>query len=239
MSAKEQLDQYKTIQHYSGVAESGKKTVDGFEIKTASGKKFSGKKIIFATGVRDVMPDINGFADCWGISIIDCPYCHGYEVRNETTGIIGNGDAGFELSKEIYNWTKNLTLFTNGKSSLSEEQVKKLKQKHISIVETEIQEFVHNNGQLQQVVLTGGTKVAMKAVYAKPLYEQHCAIPQTLGCGLTESGHVKVDMFQKTTVEGVFACGDNATPLRSLSNTVAMGTTAGAMANKALVAEEF
>jgi thioredoxin reductase len=79
----------------------------------------------------------------------------------------------------------------------------------------------------------------MKAVYARPSYEQHCSIPETLGCGLTEVGHIKVDAFQRTTIEGVFACGDNCTPLRSVSNAVAMGTAAGAMVNKALVAEEF
>jgi thioredoxin reductase len=147
--------------------------------------------------------------------------------------------AGFELSKEIFNWTKDLTLFTNGKSALSKQQTEKLKQKGITIVEKEIQEFVHNTGQLHHVVLTDGSNVTMKAIYARPLYEQHCTIPQTLGCGLTEFGHVKVDMFQKTTVESVFACGDNCSPLRSVSNAVAMGTTAGAMVNKALVAEEF
>ena len=79
----------------------------------------------------------------------------------------------------------------------------------------------------------------MKALYARPFYEQHCKIPETLGCNLTEQGHVKVDRFQKTTVRGIFACGDNASPLRSVSNAVAMGTTAGAMTNKELIKEEF
>lgn len=238
-TAREQLDQYQTVEHYSGVATSGKKTGVGFEITTASGKKFTAKKVIFATGVRDVMPGINGFAACWGLSIIHCPYCHGYEMRNEKTGIIGNGDIGFEFSKEIYNWTKDLTLFTNGASVLSKEQTEKLKQKGINIVETEISGFVHNDGQLRHVALKDGSKVAMKVIYARPSYEQHCTIPEMLGCALTEQGHIKVDMFQRTTIEGVYACGDNANPLRSVSNAVATGTTAGAMANKALVADEF
>jgi thioredoxin reductase len=167
ITAREQVDQYPTIEHYSGEAIKGKRTGEGFEIITASDKKLSAKKLIFATGVRDIMLSIKGFATCWGISIIHCPYCHGYEVRNEKTGIIGNGDAGFELSKEIYNWTKGLTLFTNGKSILSKEQAEKLNQNNIDIVETEIQEFVHNDGELQSVVLKDGTKVVMKAVYAR------------------------------------------------------------------------
>jgi thioredoxin reductase len=238
-TAREQLNQYQTVEHHAGVAASGRKTDGGFDITTASGKTFIAKKLIFATGVRDLMPPITGFAACWGISIIHCPYCHGFEVRNEKTGIMVNGDAGFEMAKEIYNWTKDLTLFTNGPSLLSKEQAEKLKQKGIGIVETEIQEFVHHEGQLRHVALKDGTRVVLKAVYARPSYEQHCTIPETLGCGLTEVGHIKVDAFQRTTTEGVFACGDNCTPLRSVSNAVAMGTTAGAMVNKALVAEEF
>jgi thioredoxin reductase len=238
-TAREQLNQYQTVEHHAGVATSGRKTDGGFDITTASGKTFTAKKLIFATGVRDLMPPITGFAACWGISIIHCPYCHGFEVRNEKTGIMAKGDAAFEMAKEIYNWTKDLTLFTNGPSLLSKEQAEKLKQKGIRMVETEIQEFVHREGQLRHVALKDGTQVVLKAVYARPSYEQHCTIPETLGCGLTEGGHVKVDAFQRTTIVGVFACGDNCTPLRSVSNAVAMGTIAGAMVNKALVTEEF
>jgi thioredoxin reductase len=238
-TAREQLHQYKTLTHHPGVATSGRKTVAGFEITTSPGEKFTAKKLIFATGVKDLMPRIAGFPECWGISVIHCPYCHGYEVRNQKTGIMGNGDPGFELSREIYNWTKDLTLFTNGKSILSQAQREKLTEKNIQVVETGIREFVHDGGQLRHVLLKDGTMVEMKAIYARPSYEQHCTIPQALGCNLTKQGHVEVDIFQRTSIEGIFACGDNATPLRSVSNAVAMGTTAGAMANKALVVDDF
>lgn len=100
---------------------------EGFEIKTGSGDTFAAKKLIFATGLKDIMPDIDGFTGCWGISVIHCPYCHGYEVRNEKTGIIGNGDDGFHYARMISNWTKELILFTNGKSTLTEEQTEKIK----------------------------------------------------------------------------------------------------------------
>jgi thioredoxin reductase len=185
------------------------------------------------------MPALPGFAGCWGISIIHCPYCHGYEVRNQATGILGNGDFGYNIAKEINHWTKSLALFTNGKATLTEEQTATLKKHNIAIVEAEIDQFVHRQGQLQYILFQNGSRAEIKALYARPPYEQHCKIPETLGCELTEQGHIKVDMFQKTTVRGIFACGDNSTPLRSVSNAVAMGTTAGAMTNKELIEEEF
>ncbi len=86
------------------------------------------RKLVFATGIKDLLPDIDGVAACWGISIIHCPFCHGYEVKNEKTGILGNGDGGFEFTRLISNWTQDLTLYTNGHSSLSDEQMHKLRQ---------------------------------------------------------------------------------------------------------------
>ena len=237
--AREQLGKYQTVRFYAGLAVSVTKTSQGFEIRTQSGDILRANKLVFGTGVRDLMPDIPGFKECWGISIIHCPYCHGYEVQNEITGVLGNGDAGFNTAREIYHWTKSLTLFTNGESLLTEAQTAELQKHQISIVETKIDSFVHRQGQLQHVLFLDGFWAEMKALYARPPYQQHSNMPETLGCELTEQGHLKVDMFQKTSVRGVFACGDNSTPLRSVSNAVAMGTIAGAMVNKEMIEEEF
>ena len=79
----------------------------------------------------------------------------------------------------------------------------------------------------------------MKALYAPSPFEQHCPIPQALGCELNDEGYIKIDAFQKTTVDGVFACGDNVTRLRTVANAVAMGTTAWMMANKEFILERF
>ena len=107
--ARQQVEMYDTVKFISGLATNGTKTENGFEIQTSSGETFGAKKIIFATGIRDMMPNINGYAECWGISVLHCPYCHGYEIRNERTGILGNGEYGFEFSQLISNWTKDLT----------------------------------------------------------------------------------------------------------------------------------
>ena len=237
--AKQQVEKYENVKFHTGLAISGTKTEVGYEIRTQSDDIFLAKKLIFATGVKDILPNLKGFAECWGISVIHCPYCHGYEVRNEKTGIFGNGDYGFDFSKLINNWTKDLTLFTNGKSTLSKEQTEKLEKHNIRIVENEIDRFDHNNGHIETIIFTDGSKTSIKAIYAKPPFVQHCNIPQQLGCELTEIGHIKVDTFQKTTVHGLFACGDNTWPMRSVSNAVAAGTFAGAMTNKEMIDEEF
>ena len=239
VTAKQQVEKYTTVTFYKGLATSGTKTAVGFEIGTEAGDVFIATKLIFATGVKDLLPAIPGFSECWGISAIHCPYCHGYEVRNEKTGIIGNGDYGFDFSKLIHNWTKELTLFTNGKSMLTDEQTEKVKKHNIHIIETEVERLEHTNGYVQYLVLKDGSKHEVKAVYSRPPFVQHCDIPEKLGCAFTEMGHIQIDAMQRTTVPGIYACGDNVTPMRSVANAVGMGTFCGAALNKELVDEEF
>lgn len=237
--AKEQVLKYDTVQFYSGLAETGSKTDKGFAITTASGDTFTARKLIFATGVKDIMPDVKGFADCWGVSIIHCPYCHGYEYSHAKTGILANGDMAFEMSKLISNWTKDLTVFTNGPSLLTEEQEAILSTHHINIIETAIEYFEHSKGEVKNIHFKDGSALPVKAVYARPAFKQHCTIPAQLGCELTEQDYIKVDMFNKTTTHGISACGDNTTAFRSVAHAVAMGNLSGAVVNKEIIDESF
>lgn len=237
--AKQQVEQYHTVSFFTGLATAGTKTENGFEIRVASGETFRAKKVIFATGIRDLLPNIAGFADCWGISVLHCPYCHGYEVKQEKTGILGNGQYGFEFSRLLSNWTTDLTLFTSGASTLIAEQREQLEKHQITIVEKEIERLEHAHGSVQQIVFKDGTRSSVKAVYAAAPFVQHCPIPATLGCALTDEGYLKIDPFQETTVKGVFACGDNAVRMRTVANAIATGTATGIMVNKELIVEQF
>ena len=237
--ARIQVERYASVELKHGLVTEVISGDDGFNVQVDSASVYTAKKLVFATGVGDVMPDIPGFAECWGISVLHCPYCHGYEVRDEVTGVLGNGDKAFELVRLISNWTKDLTLFTNGPSTLTAEQAAKLGEHHIRIVETEVAELVHAGGHAERIHFKDGSASSIHALYAMPAFEQHCVLPQELGCALTDDGYLNVDMQQRTSIPGIYACGDNTTRLRTVANAVATGTTAGMMLNKELVAEEF
>lgn len=237
--AKRQVGKYETVRFYKGTAVEGAKTEAGFKVLTDTTEVFYGRKLIFATGVKDVMADIAGFSECWGISVIHCPYCHGYEVRNEVTGILDNGDAAIHYAQLISNLTKKLTIFTNGKALFTDQQRKLLEEHKINVVEAEIDRLVHENGQLQEIAFKNGSSASLKALYAKMPFIQHSDIPGHLGCALSEDGFIKVDSLQRTTVPAIYACGDNTSYMRSIATAVASGNFAGAMANKELCEEEF
>ena len=237
--ARAQVERYTSVEFKRGLVTGVSNTDEGFDVRLEDGAGYRAKKLVFATGVRDELPAIPGFAACWGISVLHCPYCHGYEVRHEATGVLGNGERGFELARLISNWTMDLTLFTNGPSTLTEEQAGKLRAHHIQIVESAVSELEHVKGQLQRIHLTDGSAAAIHALYAMPAFEQHCTLPQELGCALTDEGYLKVDAQQRTSIPGIYACGDSTLRLRTVANAVATGTTAGMMLNKDLVTEEF
>jgi thioredoxin reductase len=237
--ALQQVLAYDTVTRISGTARNAWNEEGYFLTELDSGERYASKKLLFATGVKDVLPDIAGLAACWGISVLHCPYCHGYEVRNEKIGLLGNGDAGFELAKLLSNWTNDLTLYTNGASSLSAEQQTKLAAHDIRVDERKISRLNHTGGYVNRIVFQDGTSEPLRALFARGTFEQHCTIPITLGCELTEQGYLKVDDFQRTTVPGVYAAGDNTTMLRSVAAAVAAGNKAGAVLNRELIEEEF
>jgi thioredoxin reductase len=237
--AKAQVLIYNTIEFLTDLAIGGKKNENGFEITTQAGKAFTAKKVIFATGIKDTMPDIKGLAECWGITVVHCPYCHGYELRNLQTGIMANGERAFHLASLVSNLTENVTILTSGKVDLKPEQTKRLNRHSIKIVETEISEIEHDNGQVRNVIFHDGTKSPFNAIYAALPFTQHSDIPAALGCEFTDQGYIKVDASQKTSISGLFACGDNSAMMRSVANAVYSGNLTGAMVNRELTEESF
>ncbi|QXU40624.1 NAD(P)/FAD-dependent oxidoreductase [Pedobacter sp. D749] len=238
-AAKAEVLKYSTVKFLNAKADSAKQIEGGFSVGLEDGQYFTSSKLLLSTGLKDVLPDIKGLAECWAISAIHCPYCHGYEVKNEKIGLLMNGDHAFEMAKNLHLWNKNLTILTNGKSEFTAGQVEKLKSKSITVLEEEIIELEHQNGQLENIVFKNEKKVTFKAIYVKPEIEQHINFSVQLGFELTDLRTIKVDEQQETTAKGVYAAGDCTTLFRSLSIVTAAGTVAAVMINKALISEDF
>lgn len=230
-----QVLKYPTIEFTEGKVTGVEGENGQFVVYSSEGQAIAARKVLFATGIKDLMPEIKGFADCWGISVIHCPYCHGYEYRHEQTGILANGDQAFEFARLINNWTKKLTVFTNGTSTINESQREQLLQLNIGVIETAVQEIRHTDGFLQKLLFSDGSSLKMTALYAKIPFEQHSDIPAKLGCQMTDTGYIQTDDFQKTSIPGIYAAGDNSTMVRSISMTVGTGTKAGAFINHELI----
>ena len=237
--ARQEVLKYDTVQFQEDLAEGVQKTAEGFMVRTASGKAFNAKKLVFATGISDMMPAIKGFADCWGISVVHCPYCHGYELKELKTGILANGARAVHLASLVSNLTKDVTIFTMGTAEFTESELNKFAKHNIQLVETVITSVQHENGHLHHLGLADGSSLAFDALYAALPFTQHSAIPQSLGCEITAQGYIAIDDFQKTSLQDIYACGDNSSMMRSVAKAVYNGNLAGAMLNKELTDESF
>ncbi|MGB0525083.1 MAG: NAD(P)/FAD-dependent oxidoreductase [Flammeovirgaceae bacterium] len=204
-----------------------------FTIQTAKRLTVQTKKVVFATGIKDLMPPIKGFADCWGITAIHCPYCHGYEVKAEKTGILVNNESAYKLVPLLLNWTAQLTIFTNGEPQFDIEKVP------VQVIDKQIDELVHHQGYIKALQFTDGTTFPLTALYHHAAFEQHCKIPEDMGCQLTEEGYILVNDFQQTNMAGVYAVGDCTSFYRAVSLAVAAGTKAGAAVNHELIEEHY
>ncbi len=237
--AREQVMSYQSVHFLDDLALNAVKSKEGFSVATKSGEVFVGRKLIVATGIKDELPDIKGFAECWGISVIHCPYCHGYEFRNQRTGILANGDRAFHLASLVKNLTDDLTIITSGAPAFTVDQLASLERNAITINEASVVEIIHEDGHLIDIVFNDSSRAPFDALYAAVPFTQHTDIPVSLGCELTEQGHIKVNHLQQTTVDGVYACGDNTSPMRSVANAVAAGNFVGGIVNKVLAEEDF
>lgn len=238
-SARHQLRRYERVDWLDDHAIEIRKTEGGFITGTKNGLSAYAKKILLATGIEDILPDIPGFSACWGRSIIDCPYCHGFEYRNRTTAILASGKEAFRLFSLVKNLTSDIIIIPTGEDHLSNAQLKKINKAGGRIMNNEIDNIQHEHGQIQAINFRDGSRCSVDALYAMLPFRQKSDLYQQLGCSLTEHGYIKVNKLQKTSVRNVFACGDNSNYLRSISSAVYAGTKAGMTINKELCLQNF
>ncbi|WP_367898680.1 NAD(P)/FAD-dependent oxidoreductase [Leptospira sp. WS58.C1] len=238
---KKDLEKYNTIGFFEGSVLSVERSGSGFIARLSSDQTFHFKKVILAYGVEDKELPIRGYKELWGKSIFHCPYCHGFEVRGSKLGLIGNGDMLMYMLPLIYDLASELIVFTNGKADLKEEQINLLNKKKIPLIEDKITDFVYEGEKLKVVILENGHKVEREALYSLPSfpYKLKSQIGEELGCEKDQFGFYKVGEKGKTSVDGVYACGDNASGAHSVLLAAASGGMAAAGVVHELLSEKL
>jgi thioredoxin reductase len=237
--AEKEVLNYPTIEIVKGTAIYGQKMLDHFEITTLKGDCYRARKLLFASGINDILPEIKGFAECWGNSVVHCPYCHGYEYQNRKTAILGEGAAAIIMAKILKNLTSDIVLISNKISRFDQNDLSKLTQNNIRVVQSEPREILHNSGKIYGITLLDDVQIDVELLYTTLPFKQSCKIPQVIGCKLTKEGLISIDDQQRTSVKGIYACGDNSSMMRSISTAVYSGNLAGAVINMDLATELF
>lgn len=208
-----------------------------FEVVFADGTHEQAQKILLATGVKDQLPPIAGLEALWGKSVFHCPYCHGWEARDQAIAILANGDGALHLASLLHSLSQDMVICTNGASEIADADV--LNRRGIRIITTPIQHVTGIDGTLEGITFTDGTYLKRDVIFARPSQSQHSTLPAELGCTFTPNGHVQVDAQGRTSVAGVFAAGDLASPNQQVIAAAAAGAFAAAIINSELAQAAF
>ncbi|OES45328.1 NAD(P)/FAD-dependent oxidoreductase [Domibacillus iocasae] len=238
--AREQLKAYKNVTVMEDVIEDVERNNDLFITKTRNGQTVMSKKIIFATGMKDHLPSIPGLQSVYGKTVFHCPYCDGWERKNQPIALFGNGAALLPFVKLIFNWSKDLIVFTNGPASIQDEEKRQLAHHKINLVETPIAELQSNNGNLEKVILQSGESFHRKGGFISSTYErQGSMIPARLGVPLNDKGEYETHEHGETNLEGLFIIGDAKNTFTSLVGAASQGYEAAVKINSQFAAENW
>ena len=210
----------------------------GFVVRLASARTVTARRILMATGVGDELPDIPGIRQRWGKDLLHCPYCHGWEVRDQPIGVLGGLPGSVQHALLIRQWSGDVIFFSRTDDLTLAEQ-RQLKSRGIAVVPGEVARLVVENDQLTGVELTDGRVVARAAVFVRPGNTPHDdGLLAGFGRELNEAGFPLVDGTGLTSVPGVWAAGNVADPRAQVITSAGAGSAAAIAINADLVRED-
>ncbi|AQU81311.1 MULTISPECIES: NAD(P)/FAD-dependent oxidoreductase [unclassified Halomonas] len=233
--ARGQLMEYPTVEWRTGQVEAVTGAVDNFLVELADGSTYQARRIILAAGVTDKLPDLPGLTEQWGKHVFHCPYCHGYELGKEGIGVLATSELAMHHGLMLPDWGAT-TLFLNDAFEPNAEQLAQLKARGTQV---EYGAAARLNVQADgvELMIQGGRVFPLAGLFVAPRIQLSPLVAQ-LGCELEESpvgSIVKTDTLQATSIPGVFACGDVARAVGTVSFAVADGAMAGLSAHRTLM----
>lgn len=182
-----------------------------FELTVADGERVTCRKLLLATGLVDQLPEVPGVGEMYGKSVHHCPYCDGWECRDQPIGIYARECSGIEMSLRLRTWTNDIILFTDGPAGISAEDAARLERNGIRVREEKIARLEGTNGMLERITFVNGGGVERSALFLKTRQEQGSSIAKQLRCAVTaEHGVETAGKHEETHTKGVFVAGDSS-----------------------------
>lgn len=216
---RQQVATYPSVSLVNARAESASGEPDAFSIRTDKGASIEGRRLMLSYGIVDELPAIPGFAESWGKTVIHCPFCHGYEVAGRPWAVLYSSPFSLHAPTLYANWTDDITLITDGHEIIAEER-HKLEKRGVRIADGKLKTIDQDKGVLRGVTLEDGTALELAALYAHPRNRPSADLHTQLGLDMkdTPTGTmVAVGDMQATSRPGIYAAGDLATGMHSVT----------------------
>lgn len=237
LAARAQVLAYPTVALHEARVTEAVADGDSFHLTDDAGHSHAARRLLLATGQTDILPPLPGLAECWGITAVHCPYCHGYELADRPTAVLMLHPAALHQVQMLAHWTADRALFLNGRA-LEDDMRRHLTAEGVAIHDGPVAALLHDGGHVRAVVLEGGQQVACGAVYLAACTVPASDLGASLGCAVTEGPlgrYLVADEWGVTSVPGLFAAGDLARPMPSAPQAVADGAKAGVACHRSLM----
>jgi len=209
----------------------------GLRVRLPGGTYLAARRILVTTGLRDDLPQIPGVREGWGRDVLHCPYCHGFEVRDQPLGVLGGTPDAVGHALLVRQWSPDVAFFPHT-YTLIEDEREQLTARSVRIVEGTVARLVADGDRLHGVELDGGTVVPRAAVFLRPRFVPNADLLTGLGCAADDNGWVIVDPVGRTSVPGVWAAGNAVDPRAQLITAAGAGSSAAIAINADLVADD-
>jgi thioredoxin reductase len=240
--SKEQISKYPTVSFKTETVISVSGSNGNFRVETKSGSLIQSRKVLFATGMKDVLPTIEGLAEVYGTSAFVCPFCDGWELRDRHLSVIGSTEMVLHLVKVLTGWTKQITLLTNEMQFLTKDQLTDLENHSVRVIHNKIKRIESTNGMVERINFKAEAPLPCKGIFFVPKLVQATSIPASLGCKVSDDGPFQtlvIDQMGRTNVEGIYSAGDSASRYHQLIAAASSGGIAAGSIQLDLIEEEW
>lgn len=214
----------------------------GLHVTTSDGTTRYARALIAATGLRDELPEVPGLAERWGITVLHCPYCHGWEVRDQHLGVLTTSPMSLHQAELIRQWSDRVTVFTHGLGEVTSDTEQRLRSRGIQLEPAAVAEILGEGTKITAVRLVDGREVSVDALFTAgaPRPHEDFLAPLRLAREETPFGSfLAVDAIGRTSDEKIWAVGNIVRPAANVPLSIGAGSFTGAGVNAALVTWDF
>jgi thioredoxin reductase len=237
-TVREQMQQYDTVEMRDDEVVHAECQGSLFHVMLHDGARFTARKLLIATGVVDHLPALPGFRELYGLSVFHCPYCDGWEVRDQPLAVYGRGARGVGLSLELLGWSRDIVLCTDGPSDFEPDEMARLTRNGITVREETIARL-EGAERLERIVFDNGEPLARHALFFTTGQTQQSDLVRLLGCEITEKGTVRTGKYEATHLSGLYVAGDASRAVQWVVVAAAEGAEAAFAINTDLLKEDL
>ena len=235
---REELKQYNSVRLRSIEARTAQRVKSGFQVTLGDRSTHQCRKLLLATGVVDELPEVEGFLELFGQSAFHCPYCDGWECRDQPIAVYGKGANAAGLALNLTQWSRDLVVCTDGRR-LSGKLATRLARQNIGLRQEPIARFDGTRGQLRRIVFKNGDAIERRYMFFSTAQHHACNLAATLGCNFTRKGAVHTGEYEVTNIPGLYVAGDASRLVQLAIVAAAEGAQAAFSINKALTEEQL